>query len=54
MVLKAMRSIVRRRRTGQRKSAAGRAPPHHEGLFYFPYASRILAWIFAMPDIQRS
>ena len=22
--------------------------------FYFPYASRILAWIFAMPDIQRS
>jgi hypothetical protein len=22
--------------------------------FYFPYSSRILAWIFAMPDIQRS
>jgi hypothetical protein len=21
---------------------------------YFPYASRIFAWIFAMPDIQRS
>ncbi len=29
-------------------------PGHDENPTYFPYASRILAWIFAMPAIQRS
>src|ERR1700733_12099799 len=32
-----------RRRTGQRKSVAGRAPPHHEASFYFLPASSFAA-----------
>jgi hypothetical protein len=36
------------------KDVDARHKAGHDDNAYFPHVSRILAWIFAMPDIQRS